>query len=502
MNERKNQNQLSASEKQRYVLAVKQMKAMPGGSFSRRRGDPPTVVSLYDKYVAWHESSANYMMQHMGGGMGNMNHPHMNPAFGPWHRFFIAEFEKDLQAADVALGGDGKLTLPFWDWANDNSKDPNTQRGSVWQSDLLGGNGSSVPADNNAVLDGLFSRGNWTINIKPLDTVNFPKDQGPDLRRELQVGTGRLPDKSEVDTVLNISYYDGPPWDASPDLQSFRNTFEGWASGPNLHNRVHVWVGGSMLPMTSPNDPSFFLHHCNVDRIWAQWQAKHPGQNYPPSRKMMAPAGTVHTGGAASTTLTGVGTLFTLQIGMQDTLTILDGSASPPVVTVMSITSDTSLLVDNAVTIAAPGVAFADVPNGTRPLAGTVHTNGASSTGLIGIGTHFTVQISVGDTIWVVDHSPGSYVIKGSAVVDAIVSDTSITLHSALNIAAPGFAAYPGPMEGVGLNDMMYPWDGVATPLVVRPIDVLNTQNMVIGGHDYSYRYAADPALYLGNTDR
>src|SRR2546426_508678 len=95
---RKNQNQLKDSEKQRYVEAVLQMKTMPGGSFPRTRGAVPTVVNLYDKYVAWHEASANYMMEHMGGAMGEMNHPHRNPAFGPWHRFFIAEFEKDLQA--------------------------------------------------------------------------------------------------------------------------------------------------------------------------------------------------------------------------------------------------------------------------------------------------------------------------------------------------------------------------------------------------------------------
>jgi len=41
---------------------------------------------------------------------------------------------------------------------------------------------------------------------------------------------------------------------------------------PGSTNRVHVWVGGSMLPMSSPNDPIFMLHHCNVDRIWAKWQ--------------------------------------------------------------------------------------------------------------------------------------------------------------------------------------------------------------------------------------
>jgi Common central domain of tyrosinase. len=39
-----------------------------------------------------------------------------------------------------------------------------------------------------------------------------------------------------------------------------------------MHNQVHLWVGGDMLVGTSPNDPVFFLHHCNVDRLWAEWQ--------------------------------------------------------------------------------------------------------------------------------------------------------------------------------------------------------------------------------------
>ena len=42
--------------------------------------------------------------------------------------------------------------------------------------------------------------------------------------------------------------------------------------GSQLHNRVHLWVGGNMAPMTSPNDPVFFLHHCFVDKAWADWQ--------------------------------------------------------------------------------------------------------------------------------------------------------------------------------------------------------------------------------------
>lgn len=40
------------------------------------------------------------------------------------------------------------------------------------------------------------------------------------------------------------------------------------------HNRGHNWVGGIMShPMDSPMDPFFYIHHANVDRIFALWQA-------------------------------------------------------------------------------------------------------------------------------------------------------------------------------------------------------------------------------------
>src|ERR687883_363836 len=30
-----------------------------------------------------------------------------------------------------------------------------------------------------------------------------------------------------------------------------------------------------MMLMTSPNDPVFWLHHCNIDRLWGDWQRQH-----------------------------------------------------------------------------------------------------------------------------------------------------------------------------------------------------------------------------------
>src|SRR5207244_3148352 len=49
----------------------------------------------------------------------------------------------------------------------------------------------------------------------------------------------------------------------------------------DLHNLVHRWVGGNMLRMTSPNDPVFFMHHANIDRMWSIWQKKvAPGTSF------------------------------------------------------------------------------------------------------------------------------------------------------------------------------------------------------------------------------
>jgi tyrosinase len=65
-----------------------------------------------------------------------------------------------------------------------------------------------------------------------------------------------------VVAALAVNVYDASPWNrSSAGASSFRNMAEGWPSGPKMHNQVHVWVGESMSPDTSPNDPVFFLNH-------------------------------------------------------------------------------------------------------------------------------------------------------------------------------------------------------------------------------------------------
>lgn len=45
-----------------------------------------------------------------------------------------------------------------------------------------------------------------------------------------------------------------------------------------------MWVGGDMMTASSPNDPAFYLNHCNVDRIWAAWQHDGHANAYAPKQ--------------------------------------------------------------------------------------------------------------------------------------------------------------------------------------------------------------------------
>ncbi len=51
----------------------------------------------------------------------------------------------------------------------------------------------------------------------------------------------------------------------------------------NPHNLIHGVVGGAQGDMSgfqSPLDPLFWIHHCNIDRLWEVWAAQ-PGRSNP-----------------------------------------------------------------------------------------------------------------------------------------------------------------------------------------------------------------------------
>lgn len=156
--------------------------------------------------------------------MSHMMHGSMGPAgaqrFLPWHRVFLSVFERHLQALQPGL------CVPYWDWTTD----------------------AQVPA--------------WLVDYTP--TVTGPDGHPISVFRtggDPQVPT--LPSPEDVKAVLAQTAF--TPFEA--DLEE-------------LHNQVHVWVGGPMQNISSaPADPLFWLHHANVDRIWESWRRHNPGLN-------------------------------------------------------------------------------------------------------------------------------------------------------------------------------------------------------------------------------
>ena len=79
-----------------------------------------------------------------------------------------------------------------------------------------------------------------------------------------------------------------------------RNTVREAAPGPAVnvdrqpHGSVHIQVNGSMaLFETAGLDPVFWMHHCNVDRMWETY-AKSLGHGYP-FQSGAGPAGAAKT---------------------------------------------------------------------------------------------------------------------------------------------------------------------------------------------------------------
>lgn len=51
-----------------------------------------------------------------------------------------------------------------------------------------------------------------------------------------------------------------------------------------------------MATAHSPSDPLFFLHHANVDRLWAEWEASSHGSDPPNANDTLKPRGKIISG--------------------------------------------------------------------------------------------------------------------------------------------------------------------------------------------------------------
>lgn len=232
----------------------------------------------YDKYVHWHHQvMIPTVLSHEPIDSNYRNGAHRGPAFLPWHREFLLQLEQELRTIDPTV------FIPYWDWTQD-AKLTDPASAPIWSDSFMGGNG--LESDEWRVQRGPFSHisGNWAVPSIPEEGL-----PGPGLKRQFGTLLPSLPSEEDLGVAMAEAFYDTPNYDRSPFTIGFRNRLEGWVtqrgdsrvktSGSQLHNRVHLWIGGNMAPMTSPNDPVFFLHHCFIDKVWADWQAVQAAEN-------------------------------------------------------------------------------------------------------------------------------------------------------------------------------------------------------------------------------
>jgi tyrosinase len=225
-------------------------------------------LSWWDLFTWWHVAAMSWPT---GGG----NRAHRGPVFLPWHRLFLRRLEEAMQQ----VSGDPNAALPYWAWNEDGELPAAMQLNApLW---------SLVGPARGEVTQGPLAELRVRLFQNAADGRLYVGPPRP-IWRDAARGVPGLPDRTDQAWTLADGLFDRPNWDEAAD--SFRNKVEGFQdpredraprTGPWMHNRVHVWVGGEMAPGSSPNDPVFWLNHCNVDRLWEAWMRRR-GRTYVP----------------------------------------------------------------------------------------------------------------------------------------------------------------------------------------------------------------------------
>ncbi|MFD6279953.1 tyrosinase family protein [Streptomyces sp. NPDC060209] len=257
----------------------------------------PNPVHTYDLFVIGHIGAGNLAIPRNGDPMVR-NAAHRGPVFLPWHRLMLLSLEGHIRR----VLGAPDFALPYWDWSADGDQG-SPVNAPIWGDSYMGGQGTPVP-------DGPFGfypddPNRFTVRIETGPdgkAVQSMGGSGRGLTRKFAQkepeGWPQLPDSVDVKATLDFTppgpivrpedRYDVLDYSIASD--GFRGRLEGWLppGRPWMHNQVHQWVGGDMEPMSSPNDPVFFLHHCNVDRIWESWMQRY-GRLYAPDMTAQDP---------------------------------------------------------------------------------------------------------------------------------------------------------------------------------------------------------------------
>ena len=159
--------------------------------------------------------------------------PGTNPAmFLPWHRMYLLAFENVVRA----VLNDQTFTLPYWDYTRpENRSIPALFR-------TPGQAGSPLFRAN---------RNTGAVNINAGDPMD-----------KISSGDPQRQNAYSLEAMGRPTYSGGTGFCSTLDQ--------------GLHGNVHTGIGDGTNMGRVPsaaNDPVFWLHHCNIDRIWAGWNA-------------------------------------------------------------------------------------------------------------------------------------------------------------------------------------------------------------------------------------
>ena len=316
------------AERRRFLDIIQMTKSVKASGYTVPIREPVTTsssdsfveISLYDIFATFHyntirdekinECPADSLMHSHCNNVTKCPVPdfgHEGPTFLTWHRGYMLYVETEIQK----MLNDPTFALPYWDWSDEN-------RDEIW--DLMGTSNCGVFLDNTKDEDKQVDVGPFTAwDAICTDIENIicnednqmcnPTDNPKKIERCIGGTEGiqclvdrMLPstDKRELNKALMERSYDMSPYNKGEETEGFRNALEGFRKLENdrnedlclninvvyvpteLHNRVHIYIGGLMQEVpTASNDPIFFLHHCNVDRLYEEWLDQYSDQNFP-----------------------------------------------------------------------------------------------------------------------------------------------------------------------------------------------------------------------------
>ena len=325
---RKNILSMNDSEKQDFVDLIKNVKSSSRSGYVVPIREPVTTnpresfveISLYNIFATFHFNSIrdqdNKECDFCKSNTADCQVPdfaHQGPTFLTWHRAYMLYVETELQR----FTNNPTFSLPYWDWTDQNTSEEiwhlmGTSNCGIFQignnSNNTNSNGTGCSIEE-APVEGPFE--DWDAicanpekiicdvsNQMCNPTQNFARitrciggTAGLQCRVE-----GTLPTAAEVNVAFTETQYDADPYGKEEDNLGFRNALEGFRylvernrdsctknfNITELHNRVHLYTGGTMLNVAkASNDPLFFLHHCMIDRLYELWLDQFSDDDFP-----------------------------------------------------------------------------------------------------------------------------------------------------------------------------------------------------------------------------